>query len=146
MSGREGLGTPPAPPAEEALTAEHGGAHPSPSSSAHHHISTDLPPPLTPSPSLAFSLALYLFPVVPNILAQFLPHTRMFPYVIFPFHFVHRSFCPHCLFSLSVCFTAHFYLFLFFQSYSFMRQSTQGNTAGWLEVLNRLLFPCLFAR
>lgn len=70
VSGIEGLGTPPAPPAEEALTAEHGGSSLPPSSHAQFHISADLPPPLTPSPSFVFSLAFYLFPVVRHILAQ----------------------------------------------------------------------------
>lgn len=49
------------------------GAHLSPSSSAYLHISSDLPPPLTPSLSYAPSPALPLFPLVPHTLAQFLP-------------------------------------------------------------------------
>lgn len=135
VSGREGLGTPPAPPAEEALTAEALGAHLSPSSSAHLHISTDLPPPLTPSPSLSFSLTLPLFPVVPHILAQFHHHHSLVSLTLFStFHYVHPSFLLHCLFSLFVLFTAQFYLFLFFYprlcKCLFIRHSTLGNTAG----------------
>lgn len=55
-SGREGLGTPPAPPAEEALTAEHWGQTPLPPPSP------PPPPPLSSSllTSLLLSHLLYL--------------------------------------------------------------------------------------
>lgn len=74
VSGIEGLGTPPAPPAEEALTAEHRGL-----------IPPSLPPSILlrpvphscwpPSSSHTFSisslsLVFYLFPVVPHISAR----------------------------------------------------------------------------
>lgn len=60
VCGIEGLGTPPAPPAEEALTAEHRGLIPPslpPSSYAQFHISTDLP---SSSSSHTFSIFRFL--------------------------------------------------------------------------------------
>lgn len=76
VSGREGLGTPPAPPAEEALTAEHWGLIPStttPSSSAHPHFSLTSLLLSHLFPSLAFSPNLPLFPIVVCTLTQFPP-------------------------------------------------------------------------
>lgn len=92
VSGIEGLGTPPAPPAEEALTAEHRGLippslhPPTPSSTS---LLTSLPPPLTPFPSFV-SLFFYLFPVVPHISAQ--------PLDAHIFSYFHIYVCPRlCL-------------------------------------------------
>lgn len=66
VSGREGLGTPTAPPAEEALTAEHWGLilNTTLSSSSHPHFYADLPASLIPFfSSFAFSPNLPLFPI-----------------------------------------------------------------------------------
>lgn len=62
------------------------------------------------SPSL--SLTLPLFPLVPHILAQFLPPLTSFPYAIFTFHYVHPSFLLHCL--LSFCLPHWTFLFVSF--------------------------------
>ncbi len=89
------------------------GAHASPSSSAYLHISTDLPPPLTPSPSRAISLTLPLFPVVPHILAQFLPPLSSFPYAIFTFRYVRCLWTVCSLFlSTSLHIIIRFFYFL----------------------------------
>lgn len=117
VSGREGLGTPPAPPAEEALTAEHWGL-----------ISLPPPPPISTSLLtslllshllyLPFSLTLPLFPVVPHILAQFLPPLTRFPFSLFS-HFImsiHLFFFTLSVLSFCLCLFIHCttYLFLFF--------------------------------
>lgn len=97
------------------------GAHRSPSSSAHLHISTDLPPPLTPSPSLSLSISLWslLF----NTNRPNFCRSLSSLYAIFTFHYVHLVYffsspyvflfcCPlSCL--LKFVFRS-FFLFLFF--------------------------------
>lgn len=116
-----------------------GGGHPSPSSSAHLHVSTDLPPPLTPSPSRAFLPRPLFIPCCSiHIGPVFCRHSLVFPkwflYFILSTHLFVWSVSalfPSTLLHIFIC--------------SFLRHYTQGSIADCLEVLTRPLFPFLSA-
>lgn len=145
VSGIEGLGTPPAPPAEEALTAEHRGLIPPSlplSSYAQFHISTDLlPPPLTPSPSFVFSLVFYLFPVVLHISAQPLD----VPNICSHFYILFVCFLPFLFYSLS-SFSLPLTLFKYFHYLSLIIHCSAraGHTQCLLTVTAMSIISFLF--
>lgn len=159
MSGREGLGTPPAPPAEEALTAEHegrggeggGGAHPSPVSSAHLHVSplTSLLLFLLLSHLLSLSLPLPLFiPCCSTHTGPLSSKRSPFffflfcPRYFFTFYFVHQPFffCSHLPAPLR-----KFILFIYLYSPSFMRAFQRSSRLA-KAALNRPLLLRLHRR
>lgn len=133
VSGIEGLGAPPAPPAEEALTAEHKGAHPS------------LPPPTPSSTSLLTSLLLSHL-----LHLSFSPSSSIYSLLfrtyrpslwllttfalIFTFPFVHGSvsFLPFLSFSLS-SFSLPLTLFKSFHYLSLILRWSAG--AGHIQCL-----------
>lgn len=99
VSGREGLGTPPAPPAEEALTAEHWGLSSPPP-----------PPPISTSPLTSLLLS-HLFSLSPSLLfhtywPSFWHHSLS---ACFTFHYIHLSLSVFCSSSSS-----HNFIYFFF--------------------------------
>lgn len=124
-----------------------GGGHPSPSSSAHLHVSTDLPPPLTPSPSRAFLPRPLFIPCCSIHIGPVFCRRSL----VFPTLFLYFSLSTHLFVcSVSALFQSSLLHILirwfFFKPNCFLRHYTQGSIADWLEVLTRLLFPCLSAR
>ena len=138
VSGREGLGTPPAPPAEEALTAEHWGL-----------ISPPPPPPISTSPltSLLLSHLLYLSPSLysllfhtywPNSCHHSLVSLSLFSHFIMSIHLFLCTVCSLFLFtSLHFCIELHMCLFI---------RTFCTRQRGCLNVFLNRLFPRLSAR
>lgn len=131
VSGREGLGTPPAPPAEEALTAEHGGLIPPPP-----------PPPITTSPltSLLLSHLLHLslspLPSIYSLLFQTYWPSFFRTLTSFPTLFSHfissTALFVHTVSSLFYCLLHCTFLFVSFFLVIFVYEAIHTRQHSWL--------------